>query len=920
MRKRVVCAAIAVLLIGGNALAQEPKATVIPRHDVPSFVGYVPGQIIVQFRNTSGKDAQVSTITGRTETGVASLDLIAERFGVTKIEPLFRGARPKTVNGRLLDLSRHHRITFDENLPLDEAMAAYRGDPNVESVEPIGIHTVSAMPNDGYFGNQWHLNQTNDKDVDAPEAWDIETGDPSIIVAILDTGVRYFHKDLGGSNASYSNPTGANGNMWINWAEKNGTAGVDDDGNGYVDDWVGYDFVVNETNCWSGEDCSTEDNDPRDFNGHGTHCAGNVAAINNNGYATCSVTGGWLGGAQQPTGNGVKVMACRIGWSGTYLTYEVGYVRMDYAAEAFYYAANNGAKIASLSAGSDNSGGVSTAIDYFLAHGGLIFKAAGNDGSETADYMCGRADIIAVAATDSNDCKADFSSYGTWVDVSAPGTRVWSSYHYHAAPQNDYVASMSGTSMATPIAASVAALIWSKNPAWTAAEVKSRLLATTDPIDGLACNSAYAGKLGTGRVNAYKAVRDDAAPEVTVVRPNGGEIFYAFTQDTIRWVATDNIGVVGVDLYYSTDGGSTYPYTIATGEPNDGFYIWSVPSGNSTTCKVRVVAYDAASNQGSDTSDNNFTITLDMIPPQVTVVRPNGGEVFYEGSQDTIRWIATDNVGVDSVSIYCSTDGGSTFPYTIATGEPNDSTYIWTIPSTLSSTCKVKIVAYDVFQNEGSDESDGFFTIAPPPDVTPPQVTVVRPNGGEVFYEGSQDTIRWVATDNVGVDSVSIYCSVDGGGTFPYTVATGEPNDSVYVWTVPDTLSDSCIVKIVAYDPSFNIGEDVSDAFFSIHSQISAKPIAGVVQFGLLENYPNPFNPVTRIEFSLDEGARVYLRVYDVLGKVVKTLVQETMPAGRHTAIWNGEDESGQTVASGVYVCRFEASGKMAMCKIVLLK
>ena len=106
-----------------------------------------------------------------------------------------------------------------------------------------------------------------------------------------------------------------------------------------------------------------------------------------------------------------------------------------------------------------------------------------------------------------------------------------------------------------------------------------------------------------------------------------------------------------------------------------------------------------------------------------------------------------------------------------------------------------------------------------PPDTTPPQVTAVRPNGGEVFFVGSQDTIRWIATDNVGVTSVSIYYSTNGGSTFPYTIATGESNDSTYVWTVPSTLSDSCKVKVVAYDAALNDGGDISDDAFTIMAQ-----------------------------------------------------------------------------------------------------
>jgi subtilisin family serine protease len=1124
MRHAIVYATVAVFLLSGYALAQEPKETVVVRHDVPSFVGYVPGQIIVQFKQLSAVRALASPVTGRAGVGVASLDALADRFGVTKVEPLFEGARPKTMNGRVFDLSRHHRVTFDENLDLDEVMAAYRSDPNVESVEPIGIHTVFATPNDPYYSQQWHLNQTNDKDMDAPEAWNAETGDSSIVVAILDTGVRYFHKDLGGSNASYANPTGAWGNMWINWREKNGTASVDDDGNGYVDDWVGYDWVTGVSQCWTGEDCSTVDNDPRDFNGHGTHCSGNVAAINNNAYCTSAVTGGWLGGSQQPAGNGVKVMACRIGWSGKSGSYEVGYVRMDFAASAFYYAADNGAKIASCSWGSSNTGGLGAAIDYFLAAGGIIFKAAGNDGTETADYMCARTDIIAVAATDGNDCKADFSTYGTWVDVSAPGTEILSLYHDHTAPSTDYMAWADGTSMATPLAASVAALIWSNNLGWTASQVKTQLLATTDNIDGLACNASYAGKLGTGRVNAFRAVPDVTPPTVTVVRPNGGETFYGGTQDTIRWVATDNIGVSYVVLYYSTNGGSTYPYLIATGEANDGVYLWTVPYKNSTTAKVKVVAYDAASNHGEDVSNSNFNLVIDVNGPAVTVVKPNGGEVFYGATQDTIKWTAVDEVRVDSVRIYYSTDGGSTYPYTIATGEANDGVYLWTIPATYSTTCRVKVEAYDWAENVGEDVSNANFTISAPPDVTPPEVTVVRPNGGEVFYVASGDTIKWVATDNVGVDhldiyystnggatypytvstdeandgvylwtipgtpsescivkvvafdaasnsaadtsnavftiadgtppevtvvkpnggevfyvaledtvkwvatdafgidsvslyystdggttfpytiatgeandgqyvwdvpntpsatcimkvvaydtsentgedvsnavfsivletppevtvirpnggevfyvaeddtvrweatddfgvdSVSLYYSTDGGSTFPYTITTGEANDGEYLWDVPNTPSTTCIVKVVAYDTWLNTGEDVSDAVFTIETEVGVQPAPGAVVFGLSQNYPNPFNPLTRMEFGLTTTSRVSLRVYDMSGKPVRTLVDEVMGAGVHGAVWDGNDDGGRPVASGVYVTRLVAEGRTAVCKNVLLR
>ena len=176
-----------------------------------------------------------------------------------------------------------------------------------------------------------------------------------------------------------------------------------------------------------GKTVSATDNDPRDFNGHGTHCAGIVAALTNNNYGVASVAGGW-----DPSNPGVKIMPLRVGWSATSWLYgEVGLVDMAYAAQALRYAADMGARIVSCSWGSSNNSGLADAIDYFLADGGLIFKAAGNDSSETADYMCSREDVISVAATSSPlfdqsaDSLAYFSNYGTWVDICAPGEAIY---------------------------------------------------------------------------------------------------------------------------------------------------------------------------------------------------------------------------------------------------------------------------------------------------------------------------------------------------------------------------------------------------------------------------------------------------------------------------------------------------------------
>lgn len=473
--------------------------------------GYAKNKIVLKFSDEILASLD-QTLFDLGKIGISEIDYVSQLLNVRKIATQFPGAEDKYLNGRRISLASWHIFYFGEEIDVDSVLSIYSSLNEILEVQPVGIHPVIKSSNDTYRDDQWHLDQDNDADIDIENAWDIETGDEDIIVAILDTGVRYFHKDLGGSNASYANPGGADGNMWIN-LDDDGSNNSDDDLNGFEDDWIGWDFVTGITSSLffqhvSGEDYDVADNDPRDFNGHGTHCAGIVAAINNNGYGVSSPAGGWNDGSQSPSGNGVKIMPLRMGYSIYYLLYGgvVGLVEMDFAAQAFRYAADNGARIASCSWGSSNSGGIADAIDYFIASGGLVFKAAGNDDNEDSDYILDRPDIIGVASTDDNDFKSEFSTYGSFVDISAPGSVIWSTYHVYDEPETDYIAALSGTSMATPLAASVAALIWSKNKNWSGEQVKNKLFDSADDIYSISENSAYIGKLGAGRINAYNAL------------------------------------------------------------------------------------------------------------------------------------------------------------------------------------------------------------------------------------------------------------------------------------------------------------------------------------------------------------------------------------------------------------------------------
>jgi len=341
---------------------------------------------------------------------------------------------------------------------------------NVEYAEPDYILKIySKIPDDPDFSNLWGLHNTGqdggtpDADIDAPEAWDITTGSSEVVVAVIDSGVNYDHEDL-------------SSNMWKNTGEIPDN-GIDDDGNGYIDDYLGWDFA-------------NDDKDPMDDNDHGTHCSGTIGGIGNNDVGVAGVN--WT----------IRIMPLKFLDS-------CGSGSTSDAIEAIEYATMMGVTIASNSwGGGDYSEALRDAIEVFGNSGGLFIAAAGNDGEdndETPHYPSSYnlPNIIAVAATDRNDALADFSCYGKEsVDVAAPGVDIYST----VISGYDY---MSGTSMATPCVSGIAALLKGRNPCWRYPDIKNAIEQSVDT------KASLDGKVVTGgRVNAYEALSSaDECPD-----------------------------------------------------------------------------------------------------------------------------------------------------------------------------------------------------------------------------------------------------------------------------------------------------------------------------------------------------------------------------------------------------------------------
>ncbi len=204
-------------------------------------------------------------------------------------------------------------------------------------------------------------------------------------------------------------------------------------------------------------------------------------------------------------------------------------------------------------------------------------------------------------------------------------------------------------------------------------------------------------------------------------------------------------------------------------------------------------------------------------------------------------------------------------------------------------------------------------------DSASPVVTVTYPNGGETVAAGDTIQIQWVATDSSGVDSVEIYYTGDGGNNYSL-VSGGEPDDSTYTWIVPSTPSDSCMVKILAFDPYLNTGQDTSDSLFTIQDEATGADDTPRYTNSLKQNYPNPFNGTTTIEFSLAVSGRVTIKIFDVSGRLVKTLLDGSRNAGDHTLIWRGRDDKDNHTSSGVYFVRIKAGRYTRTRKIIYLR
>lgn len=429
-----------------------------------------------------------------------------------------------------------YQATITAGGSISSSLPAFQRLSTVVTATPDFRVKLTATPNDTNYASQWALENSADTDIDAAQAWNYGTSS-SVVVAVIDTGVDYTHTDLAS-------------NIWTNTREIAGN-GLDDDRNGYTDDIRGWNFV-------------SDNNNPADDNGHGTHVAGTIGAVGNNGIGISGIA--WS----------VKVMALKFMDS-------TGSGNLSDAVAAIDYARVNGAKIINASWGGGGfSSALQSAITRFQNAGGIFVAAAGNEGSNnvtTASYPANYAGVVSVAASTSTGTLASFSNYGTNVDIVAPGQNILSTI-----PGNRY-ASYSGTSMASPHVAGALALLWGQSPALTATQLVSLVMNNTDAV--LTDRTQY------GRLNVGKAA-------AALGGTTGGDTTTPYTLNAVFNTSSSGMSSIDVTFSEAVMASTMVPSAFEVNGPNGPITItqvalvsgniWRVSFANQTTPGVYTIA------------------------------------------------------------------------------------------------------------------------------------------------------------------------------------------------------------------------------------------------------------------------------------------------------------------------------------------
>ena len=920
---------------------------------------YLPGIVIVKLM------PQAMTSLSKSSFGVTSIDRVLSRvMGVSTAQLYPTATAKKTGEVDLSQLYAVHYSSPNDPFTISEELSQL---PEVQYAEPWFISRISKegafTPNDLLFGSQWGLSKIN-----ALGAWNTTEGDSTVVIAIVDNGVAWTHPDLAA-------------NIWVNPGETGFDAlgrdkrfnGIDDDGDGYVDDWHGWDFVGASYLDYNPL-TTPGDNDPapttyNNEGAHGTHVAGIAAAVTNNGIGIASLA------------HKCRILPVKISADDNGQVILAGY-------QGIVYAATMGAKVINCSWGAPGgSQAEQDIIDFATQCGALVVAAAGNDASDGFSSPASYRNVLSVASTDQSDSRSTFSNYGDYVDVCAPGEFILSAVVF----PNGYEY-WSGTSMASPFAASLAALVRSIKPNFTALQAGEQVRVTCDNID--ASNPAYAGRLGRGRINALRAVTEFSNPSVRLQSyvvndfPGGNGNGVPQPAETLNvvcqyrnYLSRTSAGAavqLTTDSPYMTIIKGTFPIASlgtldSTTNASSPFRVFVKPNvPQSASVRLRLIFTDGAftdvqyisflvnptfatqnvnaiqltlTNNGRlgfyDFPDNKLgvgfifngvnhlfeggliigkssTQIVDVVRNEISASSQDGDFISRNFYTLQTPGLVSDQDGLtlftDSAAAPANRIGLQVRMHSYAFSDPVDSKYVIiqydltnTTTSVLTNLYTGVFLDWDlgtVTANYSKYDASRSLGYAYDGDPGGPRVYVgiraldsaasfrsmVNSTALDLTRAGKWD---WISNGFLSSESgpADIHQAISSG---PYTLGPGVTRVVAFALVA----GDSSLANIQQNADAAKARWQKMAIPVGIENDNTANPLT----YQLAQNYPNPFNPTTNFEFRIAKFELVTLKVFDVLGREISTLVNEMRPAGVYTIRWDAS-----SLPSGVYFYRLRA-------------
>jgi subtilisin family serine protease len=839
---------------------------------------------------------------------IPSLNLKADKYQVDLLEKRFI-YNPKKLKRGLPDLSRIYRIEFPEEYSVLKVAEEFSKDPNIEYAEPVPVNYFLEEPNDSLYSQLHHLPQ-----IFAPEAWEIhkgEDGDEEIVIAIVDSGVDWDHEDLI-DNIWQNLGEDADGDghvlqqtLFGEWVFDPGDEnGIDDDENGYIDDFIGWNFFFNN-------------NDPNPVpgtpnNSHGTHCAGIASATTNNGIGIASIS--W----------NLKIFPIESGLDSSILK----------CYDAIIYAAENGADVISNSwAAHHYSQANHEVITYANGLGSIIIAAGGNNNLFSNFYPADYPGVISVAAVNVNDYKAGFSNFGPNIGISAPGVGIKSTM------PNDSYAYGSGTSMATPMVAGLMGLVKSYYPNWTRDQVITRVLGSADDIDTI--NPGYENLLGAGRINAQKALDTSS---VSLQQEISLDLVYSSFLDSDSNFITEPGDTLSLYIkfrnYNYGVGDENANFTLLSDDQDieilDGTCAGEIPPDDYFSIENELIirVSEFAGPHLTDlklitTSDKLITWGDTIIIP--LIVAPTGTILVFQGegsgnaySGDFINEFLVNYQGrpVLYTSYFPSSLNGfdAVFLSYGNYGDRLDDGTPWTLEMTgaiaaylylggrVYLECGTLFGGLDYWEYPNMEEIYGLFGISENQYLLNNPINLLTGINNSIcnglVFEGSSQSPNWYI-DNMTPDTNGLEAlEEDNYGTVAVQ-AEGEFGQKTFCFSYAlahledgsQGTKEELLSRIVDW---LLLGVGIED---KIAEEI---PIE-------IKVFPSPFSENTSIQFTLELDSYIKLEIIDLTGHQVALLCNRDLRSGDYSFSF-----SGKNLASGIYLCCLHSSNQVIVKKLLL--